>query len=69
MSSGKKTKHLDVRYFFVTDRQEKGEVKIEYCPSDSMIADFFTKPLQGKKVLDFRKQIMNIQDKNPILNN
>ena len=60
-SSSKCTKHINIRYFFIKDRVEKNEVKIIYCPTDEMIADFFTKPLQGKKFIEFRKAIMNIE--------
>ena len=34
---------------------------MEYCPTDKMLADFFTKPLQGKKFRAFRDQILNAQ--------
>ena len=61
-SSSRRTKHLNIRYFFITDRIKKGELKIEYCPTDDMVADFFTKPLQGKKFLQFRKIIMNLTE-------
>ena len=61
MSSGEKTKHINIRHFFITDRIEKGELKVEYCPTDKMVADFFTKPLQGQKFIDFRNEIMNIK--------
>jgi hypothetical protein len=44
-SLGKRAKHINVRYFFVKDRIDKGEIKIQHCPTDDMIADFFTKPL------------------------
>ena len=44
---------MNIRYFFVKDRQEKGEQDIQYCPTDDMIADYFTKSLQGKKFLMF----------------
>ena len=50
MSSSKRTKHINIRYFFITDRVEKGEVTIKYCPTDDMIAGFFTKPLQKSKI-------------------
>ena len=46
-SSSKKTRHLDIRYYFVTDNVKKGAVQIRYCPTGDMTADFFTKPLQG----------------------
>ena len=61
-SSSRWTKHLNIRYFFITDRIKKGELKIEYCPTDDMVADFFTKLLQGKKFLQFRKIIMNLKE-------
>ena len=46
-SSGIRTRHIDIRYYFVTDRIKKKEVSIEYCPTGEMISDYFTKPLQG----------------------
>jgi len=59
-SSGKRTKHINVRYFFIADRVSKKELRIEYCPTDDMTADFFTKPLQGAKFIQFCKVIMNL---------
>ena len=58
-SSGKRTKHMNVRYFFITDRINNKEVNIEYRPTDDMVADFFTKPLQGQKFFKFRDLILN----------
>ena len=39
-SSSRCTKHLDIQYFFVTDKIKNGEVKVAYCPIDNMLADF-----------------------------
>jgi len=60
-SSYRRTKHINIRYFFVTDRYKRGEIEIEFCPTTEMRADFFTKPLQGKQFNEFRKQIMNLE--------
>jgi hypothetical protein len=60
-SSGKRTKHINIRYFFITDMVDKKQVRIEYCPTDDMVADFFSKPLQGNKFIKFRNSIMNIK--------
>jgi hypothetical protein len=57
-SLGKRAKHINVRYFFIKDRIDRGEMEIKYCPTDDMIADFFTKPLQGAKFKKFRDMIM-----------
>ena len=59
-SSSKRTRHINIRYFFVTDRVANGEVSIEYCPTKEMLADYFTKPLQGQQFKTFRDRIMNI---------
>ncbi len=58
-SSSKRTRHINIRYFFVADRVARGEVSIAYCPTQEMLADFFTKPLQGSLFKTFRNQIMN----------
>ena len=58
-SSSRRTRHINIRYFFVTDRVAKGEMIIKYCPTKEMLADFFTKPLQGTPFRKFRDTIMN----------
>ena len=46
-SSGKRTKHIDIQYFYVTYKIAAGDVTtIGYCPTKEMVADYFTKPLQ-----------------------
>jgi hypothetical protein len=59
-SSSKRTKHLHLRYFYVKDKIDCGELRIEHCPTDKMVADFFTKPLQGTLFRKMRDYIMNI---------
>ena len=59
-SSGKRTRHLNIKYFYLTDQIEQGNVTVKFCPTDEMLADYMTKPLQGKKFVKFRKDIMNI---------
>jgi hypothetical protein len=57
-SSGKRTRAFDIRYFFLNDRIEKGHLAVEYCPATGMVADYMSKPLQGKLFQEFRKAIM-----------
>jgi hypothetical protein len=59
LSSGKRTKHLDIHYFYEKDLLERGIVKIEHCGAEDMIADFFMKPLQGRKFRIMRDLILN----------
>ena len=37
-------------------------MSLAYCPMDVMVADYFTKPLQGTKFRKFHAMIMNYQD-------
>jgi hypothetical protein len=57
-SAGSRSRALNIRYFFITDNIEQGHLRIEYCPTDAMLADYMTKPLQGQKSSKFRRAIM-----------
>ena len=57
-SSGKRTRHMNVRYFFIADRVKSNEIRIEYCPTGIMVADYFTKALQGILFKQLRDMIM-----------
>jgi hypothetical protein len=46
-STSARTRHIAIRFFFVKDRIDSNEIKLEYLGTESMLADFFTKPLQG----------------------
>lgn len=59
-SAGKRSRHIDIRFFFIKDRIKKGDIHLLYCPTEDMLADFFTKPLQGKLFLRFRDMIMGL---------
>jgi hypothetical protein len=37
-SSGKRTRHVNIKYFYITDLIKRGKVKTEFCPTDNMIA-------------------------------
>ena len=59
MSSGKKTKHIKAKFFFVKDRVDDGEIKVIDCPTEEMWADVMTKPLQGSAFRAMRAELMN----------
>jgi hypothetical protein len=41
----RQSKHIDIRYHFVRDHQEKGTFIIQHIPGDEQLADIFAKPL------------------------
>ena len=59
-SCSKNTRHMEIRYFFVTDNISRGKLSVEYCPTDDMLADYYTKPVQGSKCRKFRQRILNL---------
>jgi hypothetical protein len=57
-SSGPRTRALNIQYFFLTDQTEKGNVKIVHCPTGEMVADYLSKPVQGKTFTYLKKKLM-----------
>ena len=64
-SSGKRTRALNIRYFFITDQVSKGNINIEHCPSGLMFGDYFTKPQQGQLFQDFKNQVLGLPISSP----
>ena len=68
-SSRNLTKHITIRYFFITDRVAQEDVSFVWCPTGDIIGDFMTKPFQGALFRKFRDQIMGVipaQDPGPV---
>ena len=47
-SWGQKPRNYHIRYFFIKELVDRKEIEIEYCMTDDMVEDCFTKPLQGE---------------------
>ena len=61
------SRYINICYFFVKDRVDKIEIEVRYCPTNLMIADYFTKPLRGKMFKMFRDLIMGYLHINDLL--
>ena len=60
-SSSKRTKHINVRYFYITDRLKAGDIRrVIYKPTRNMESDYLTKALQGKVFHTHRKTLMGL---------
>ena len=55
-SFSSRTKHIDTKRYFVKDHLDKKILSVNYCPTDKMLADLFTKPLPENKLVIFRKK-------------
>jgi hypothetical protein len=50
-------KHIDVRYHFIRDHQQKGDICIKSVGTDDQLADIFTKPLDEKRFCNLRNKL------------
>ena len=57
--SGRKTKHVKAKFFFIKDRVNEGEIKVIDCPAEEMWVDILTKSLQGLAFRTIRAVLMN----------
>jgi hypothetical protein len=56
------TKHINNRFYWLKDREDSGEISINYISTNDMIADIFTKPLQGERFAYLRQLLLNWSD-------
>lgn len=50
-------KHVDIKFHFLRNRIELGDISIVYCPTDRMLADIFTKALAKDRFLVLRENL------------
>ena len=56
-----RTKHTDVKYHFVPEARDTGQIVVHYCPSDIMTADILTKPLPKMRFQRLRSALGVVQ--------
>ena len=61
-SSSKRIRPINICYFFFTDRTASVHLDMDHFPTEYIIADFFTKPLQGYLFWEFCIDILYIKD-------
>lgn len=54
---GARSKHIDTKHHFIRDLMNDGRFVLEYCPSEMMMADILTKPLEAVKTQKFMTQL------------
>ena len=58
--SGKKTNHISSIFFFATDKIAKGEVDVDYFPTEKIWCDIINNPNQGAPYRLNRSHLMNV---------
>ena len=52
---------MDIQYFYVGDHIQNKTLSLHHCPTKEMLADYFTKPLQGYLFVHLRNHIMGAE--------
>ena len=52
-----RTKHIAIRYHFIREKQEAGDINVRYINTKDQLADIFTKPLESSRFRSIRERI------------
>ena len=52
-----KSKHIEIRYFYIQDMIQKGAIKLKYVSTNEQVVDVLTKPLSSIKFEYFQDKI------------
>jgi hypothetical protein len=59
-----RTKHIYIRYHFLRDHQQKGDINIYHISTKNQLADIFTKPLDEKTFCKLRSELNVLDSRN-----
>jgi hypothetical protein len=59
-----RTKHIAIRYHFLRDHQQKGDIEIAYVSTKEQLADIFTKPLCEETFTKLRHELNILDSRN-----
>jgi kynurenine formamidase len=59
MTNGR-SKHMDVRYHLCREKLEIGDIEVQYCATENMLADVLTKPLVSARHSKLCNTIMGL---------
>ena len=51
--------HIKIKYFWINDRVDSRDVSVERTPTEVMVANLLTKPVQGKQFLEEHQMLAN----------
>ena len=60
-----KSKHIEIRYFYIRDMVQKGDIKLQYVRTDDQIADVLTNPSSRVKFEYFRENLVVVRNDLP----
>ena len=61
-SEGNFSRAVDIKYYWISEKVAENIIKLEYIPSEGMIADGLTKPKSLGQFLHWRDRILNLNN-------
>jgi hypothetical protein len=58
------TKHISIRYHFLRDHQQRGDIEIAYVSTKEQLVDIFTKPLDEKTFTKLMHELNILDSRN-----
>jgi hypothetical protein len=55
-----RSRHINIRFFWLADRIKSNEIQVAYTPTEHMLADVLTKPIQGERFINLRNRLLGI---------
>jgi hypothetical protein len=52
-----RSKHIEIKYYYLCDKFQKGNITLQYISTDEKIADILTKPLSKGKFVYFKDKL------------
>jgi kynurenine formamidase len=59
-----RTKHIDIRFHFLRDHQQMGDIEIAYVSTKEQLVHIFTKPLHEKTFSKPRNELNILDSRN-----
>jgi hypothetical protein len=59
-----RTKQIDIRYHFLRDHQQRGDIEIAYVSTKEQLSNIFTKPLDEKTFSQLRNELNILDSRN-----
>lgn len=53
----RRTKHIEIKYHFVREAEQKGLIQLKYCQGEVQLADLFTKALSTTRFEELRRNL------------
>jgi hypothetical protein len=58
-SSSERTRHMSIRYFWLSEKIKEGEIELKHLRTEDMCANILTKPVQGSQFDRERRLLTN----------